>query len=151
MIEVKIAFCDHYDDRFELPHYETLGSAGMDIRACFLDKAPLEIAPFSRVLIPTGIKFAVPEGFEMQIRPRSGLSLKTGLMVVNSPGTIDSDYRGELKIIIGNLGQNSEIIKHGDRIAQILFSPVIKGHLEVVSELNETSRGSGGFGSTGLK
>lgn len=151
MIEVKILQCEHFDKNLPLPAYETAGAAGMDIRACFPDRKDLTIAPFARVLIPTGLKFAIPQGYEMQVRPRSGLSLKTGLLVANSPGTIDSDYRGELQIIIGNLGQNHEIIRHGDRIAQILFAPVIKANLVRVSELDETSRGSGGFGSTGLK
>ena len=150
-IDVKILLCEHYDQSLPLPKYETNGSAGMDIRACFPHKDQLTIDPYERVLIPTGLKFAIPEGYEMQVRPRSGLSLKTGLLVTNSPGTIDSDYRGELQIIIGNLGENHEIIRHGDRIAQILFAPVIRANLQVVSELGETARGSGGFGSTGIK
>jgi len=103
------------------------------------------------LLIPTGLAFEIPAGFEVQIRPRSGLSLKTGLMVVNSPGTIDADYRGEVKIIIGNLGNKSEEICHGDRIAQMVFCPIIQAKFEVVSELSDTSRGAGGFGSTGKK
>jgi dUTP pyrophosphatase len=149
MINVQIVFLDHYDQNFTLPNYETPGAAGMDVRAMLPDKGEFIIQPFERALIPTGLKLAIPEGYELQIRPRSGLSLKTGLMVVNSPGTIDSDYRGELKIILGNLGKNSETIRHGDRIAQMIFAPVQKATFQIVSDLDSTSRGAGGFGSTG--
>lgn len=151
MIQVKVQKLDHYDDSYPLPQYETVGAAGMDIRVCFEDKGELTIKPYERVLLPTGLKFEVPQGFELQIRPRSGISFKTGLLVVNSPGTIDSDYRGELKIIIGNLGQNNEIIRHGDRIAQMVFAPVTKATWVMASELSQTERGDGGFGSTGKK
>jgi dUTP pyrophosphatase len=101
------------------------------------------------VLIPTGLAFEIPAGFEVQVRPRSGLSLKTGLLVVNSPGTIDADYRGEVKIIMGNLGEHDEVIRHGDRIAQLVFSPITQAEFMSVTELTSTERGSGGFGSTG--
>lgn len=107
------------------------------------------LAPGERKLIPTGLSMEIPLGFEIQVRPRSGLSFKTGLMVVNAPGTIDADYRGEIKVILGNLGQNDEVITHGDRIAQLVLCPVWQASFEVASELSETERGSGGFGSTG--
>ena len=149
MLKVSVVQLPHYDHSFPLPTYETEGAAGLDVRCMLIDKDHMVIAPGERTLLPTGLQIAVPQGFELQIRPRSGISLKTGLLVVNSPGTIDSDYRGELKIIIGNLGKNDEIIKHGDRVAQMVFAPVHKAALHSVDQLDSTSRGSGGFGSTG--
>lgn len=149
MITVKVIKLPHYDNQFSLPQYETSGAAGMDLRVHFEDKGEIKLKPSEKFLLPTGLKIEIPEGFELQIRPRSGISFKTGLMVLNSPGTIDSDYRGELKIIIGNLGQNDEIIKHGDRIAQMVFAPVTRAYLLESESLSETQRGSGGFGSTG--
>jgi dUTP pyrophosphatase len=152
-IQVKVQALPHFDREFPLPNYETSGAAGADIRASF----PLEnreegliIKPGERLLVPTGLCMAVPFGFELQVRPRSGLSLKTGLMVVNAPGTIDSDYRGEVKIILGNLGTRPEHIKHGDRVAQIVLAPVTLGRFEFSDDLGETARGAGGFGSTGV-
>jgi len=133
--------------RVTLPQYESKGASGMDLRA-FLD-ADVSIPPLGRVKIPTGIKIEVPEGYEAQVRPRSGLAYKKGLTVLNSPGTIDSDYRGDLDIILINLGQENVIIKDGERIAQLVIAPVCKASLAEVGELTETTRGGGGFGSTG--
>ena len=133
--------------RAVLPQYETEGSAGMDLRA-FLD-ADISIPPLGRVKIPTGIKIEIPKGYEGQVRPRSGLAVKKGLTVLNSPGTIDSDYRGDLDIILINLGSEGIIIKDGERIAQLVIAPVCKANIAEVKELTETSRGEGGFGSTG--
>jgi dUTP pyrophosphatase len=133
--------------RAVLPKYESEGSAGMDLRA-FLD-ADISIPPLGRIKIPTGLKIEIPEGYEAQIRPRSGLALKQGLTVINSPGTIDSDYRGDLDIILINLGCDDIIIKDGERIAQLVVAPVYKANLVEVGELTETARGGGGFGSTG--
>lgn len=129
-----------------LPSYETGGSAGMDVRAA----EPLTIACGSRGLVGTGFAFAIPSGYEIQVRPRSGLALKKGIGVLNSPGTIDSDYRGELKVILINLGEEDFVIERGDRIAQIIVAPVQRGVLVEVADLDETRRGSGGFGSTGV-
>jgi len=146
-----------YDNTFPIPKYESSGASGFDIRACLPEcrrKHGFLIQPYERALIPTSLKFSIPQGMELQVRPRSGLSLKTGLMVVNSPGTIDCDYTGEVKIIIGNLSQKLETIKHGDRIAQLVMCPVIQAHIEFIDnedELGVTDRGDGGFGSTGVK
>ena len=130
-----------------VPSYETIGSAGADIRA-FLEES-VTIKPFERAMIPTGLKFEIPLGYEMQIRPRSGLAAKRGITVLNTPGTIDSDYRGEVKIILINLGKDDFIVNNGDRIAQAVIAPVTQGKFTVVNELSSTSRGEGGFGSTG--
>lgn len=130
-----------------VPSYETIGSAGADIRA-FLEES-VTIKPFERAMIPTGLKFEIPLGYEMQIRPRSGLAAKSGITVLNTPGTIDSDYRGEVKIILINLGKDDFIVNNGDRIAQAVIAPVTQGKFTVVNELSSTSRGEGGFGSTG--
>jgi dUTP pyrophosphatase len=130
-----------------LPHYATTGSSGMDIRANL--EQPLVLSSLERALVPTGIFVELPQGYEIQVRPRSGLAVKQGITCLNTPGTIDADYRGEIKVILINLSAESQTIQHGDRIAQLVFQKVemIKWH--VVSELNETERGSGGFGHTG--
>lgn len=146
---IKLKKCDHYDEAIALPKYETSGAAGADIRACLENKEKLVIGPGQRVLVPTGLCFEIPHGFEVQVRPRSGLSLKTNLLVVNSPGTIDADYRGEVKVILGNFGVKNEVIEHGDRVAQIVYSPITQATFEIVEALSETDRGTGGFGSTG--
>ena len=147
-----MAFLEGADLNVSLPSYETPQSAGMDLRANFpieIRSIGINIEAGSRVLIPTGLTIAIPEGYEAQIRPRSGLALKHGITVLNSPGTVDADYRGHLGIILINHSDNDFHILHGDRIAQIIFSPVIQVFWETVSELNETVRGIGGFGSTG--
>ena len=150
MITVKVVTLSHYDQSFALPSYETTGAAGADVRACLGNGEKMIIKPGERVLVPTGLSMEIPHGYEVQVRPRSGLSFKTGLMVLNSPGTIDSDYRGEVKVIIGNLGKNDEVINHGDRVAQLVLAPVVQAFYQVTNEsLSETARGAGGFGSTG--
>ena len=130
-----------------LPEYKTEGSSGMDLLAS-IDKA-ITLAPGEKQLISTGIAVAIPKDFEIQIRPRSGLAAKNGISVLNTPGTIDSDYRGEIKIILINLSKKSFVVKSGDRIAQMILCPVAKGRLKEVKNLPKTVRGKGGFGSTG--
>jgi len=131
----------------ELPRYATAGAAGLDLVAALEDA--LELAPGERALVPTGLAFAVPEGFEVQIRPRSGLALKQGITCLNTPGTIDSDYRGEVRVILANLGREPVTIERGMRIAQMVLCPVYQVAWEPVAALDETARGAGGFGSTG--
>jgi dUTP pyrophosphatase len=132
-----------------VPQCETAGSAGMDIRAA--NSEPIKLKPGERELIPTGLKMALPKGYEAQIRPRSGLAYRSGITMLNTPGTIDSDYRGEVKVLAVNLGEESFVIRHGDRIAQMVIAPILQAVTSVVDELPDTSRGEGGFGSTGLK
>tara|TARA_B110000971_G_scaffold92702_1_gene95364 strand:- start:690 stop:1130 length:441 start_codon:yes stop_codon:yes gene_type:complete len=132
-----------------IPKYETSGSSGMDIAAHIENN--VTINPGEKVLIPTGFSIAVPRGHEVQIRPRSGLAIKKNITVLNTPGTIDADYRGEIKIILINLGKEEFIIENGDRIAQMVVCPVVQASLKEVKELSDTERGSGGFGSTGIK
>ena len=135
------------DSKVKLPSYKTDGSSGMDIMA-FLDK-PISILPQKSELIPTGLSIAIPNNTEVQIRPRSGLAIKNNISVLNTPGTIDSDYRGELKVILYNHGNKEFIVNNQDRIAQMVFVPIIKASFEEVENLPETIRGEGGFGSTG--
>ena len=135
------------DSKVQLPKYKTDGSSGMDLMA-FLE-SPVNLKPQESELIPTGISIAIPEDTEVQIRPRSGLAAKSNISVLNTPGTIDSDYRGEIKVIIYNHGEKEFIINNGDRIAQMVLAPVIKMDLEETNDLPETIRGEGGFGSTG--
>jgi len=132
-----------------LPAYQTDLSAGVDLQAALPD-GPITLAPMARLAVPTGLFMAMPEGVEAQIRPRSGLALKHGLTVANAPGTIDADYRGEIKVLLVNLGTETISIEHGMRIAQMIFSPVLKASFKTADELDETARGAGGFGSTGL-
>ena len=150
MGSIKVLKLEHFDEELTLPSYETKDAAGADIRACLENRGEFVLEPGQRALIPTGLAFGIEPGFEVQVRPRSGLSLKTNLLVVNSPGTIDADYRGEIKIILGNFGTAKHIIKHGERIAQIVLAPIQQASFDVVDELNETERGRGGFGSTGV-
>jgi len=131
-----------------LPRYQTAGSAGMDLVAA-LEK-PLRIKPMERVLVPTGLRFAIPPQFEGQVRPRSGLAAQHGLTALNSPGTIDSDYRGEVKVLLVNLGAKTVTIAPLDRIAQLVIAPVARAQLNVSAMLEETARGEGGYGSTGV-
>jgi dUTP pyrophosphatase len=146
---IKVKTLPHWDTDFSLPFYATAEAAGADVRACLLDHDQLIVSPGQRVLVPTGLSFEIPSKHELQVRPRSGLSLNSPLLVVNSPGTIDADYRGELKIIMGNFGNDDYIIRHGDRIAQLVLAPVSQAQYSLSSELSETVRGDGGFGSTG--
>lgn len=131
-----------------LPRYATSGSAGMDLLAAV--ENDLTLMPGDRVLVPTGIRIAVPPGYEAQIRPRSGLAVKHGLGMVNSPGTIDSDYRGPVQVIVINLGREAIVIHRGDRIAQMVIAPVVRARLVESEDLPETKRGDGGFGHTGV-
>lgn len=132
-----------------LPAYETTGSAGMDLRAAVAEFEPVVLAPGERRLIPTGLKIALEPGYEAQVRPRSGLALKHGVTCLNSPGTIDSDYRGEVGVILINHGQVAFEIRRGERIAQMVIAPYAKAVMAEVEALDETARGAGGFGSTG--
>lgn len=152
MPSIKLVFDDGADQSLPLPAYETAGSAGADLRA----NLPINdrttgwaLDPMQRCIVPTGLRVEIPEGYEMQIRPRSGLAAKHGVTLVNTPGTIDSDYRGPLGIIMINLGAEPFVIGHGDRIAQAVIAPVVQATYDVVETLSDTSRGSGGFGSTG--
>jgi dUTP pyrophosphatase len=131
-----------------LPVYKTTGAAGADI--CAFAKSPVEIAPGTCALVSTGLCFEIPEGYELQVRPRSGLAARNGVTVLNSPGTIDSDYRGEVKVILINLGKEPFVVNSGDRIAQIVAAPVTRGAFVKADLLGATVRGSGGFGSTGV-
>jgi dUTP pyrophosphatase len=151
---VRLCWLDGADRTLPLPAYQTAGAAGADICA----NLPVDqrgegvlIAPLGRALIPTGLAVEVPPGFEIQIRPRSGLALRHGIILPNSPGTIDSDYRGPLGVILMNLGQDPFRVSHGDRIAQIILAPVVPADFVVSDGLSETQRGAGGFGSTGVK
>lgn len=148
MKELRFKKLSHASD-LPLPAYETESAAGMDIRAAL--EQPITLKPGERMLIPTGLQMALPQGFEAQIRPRSGLAIKHGITMLNSPGTIDADYRGEVKVIAINHGQEEFTIHHGDRIAQMVIAPVVQLPVKQVEDLDETERGSGGFGSTGLQ
>ncbi len=132
-----------------LPAYATEGAAGLDLKAALAE--PLTLKPGERGIVPTGLKMAIPPGFEGCVRPRSGLAMKQGLTLTNSPGTIDSDYRGEVKVLFINLGQEPVVLKRGDRIAQLLISPVAQAQVVKVEQVDETVRGAGGFGHTGIK
>ena len=135
------------NSKVKLPSYKTEGSSGMDLIA-FISK-PIEIKPNNSALIPTGLSIAIPEDFEVQIRPRSGLAAKSNISVLNTPGTIDSDYRGELKVILFNHGNKQFIVKNNERIPQMVLTPILKVDFEEVDSLPDTVRGAGGFGSTG--
>jgi dUTP pyrophosphatase len=133
-----------------LPRAQTDGAAGMDLVAALPEDAPVTLAPRERIAVPTGLELAIPPGYEGQVRPRSGLAFKHGLTVVNAPGTIDSDYRGEVKVLLINLGADPVEIVRGERIAQLVIAPVTVADLITVEKLDETTRGIGGFGSTGI-
>jgi dUTP pyrophosphatase len=136
-----------HGEGLEIPAYATPGAAGCDLRAAVGE--PTTILPGERALVPTGIAIAVPEGYEGQVRMRSGLALKQGLILPNAPGTIDSDYRGEIRVIVANIGREAVTISRGDRIAQLVLAPVVRARLEKVRTLPDSERGPGGFGSTG--
>ncbi len=131
-----------------IPEYKTAGAAGADL--CALVDAPLTISAGKSAIVPTGLFFEIPQGYEVQVRPRSGLAAKNAVTVLNTPGTIDSDYRGEIKIILINLSDKDFVVNSGDRIAQMIIAPVIQASFEITDSLSETERGSGGFGSTGV-
>lgn len=145
--EVQFQKLDHAKD-LQLPSYESDQAAGMDIRAAL--ENPVELQPGKRTLIPTGFKIELPRGYEAQIRPRSGLAYRHGITMLNTPGTIDSDYRGEVKVLAVNLGEETYTIRHGDRIAQMVIAPVTRVKVISAESLMETERGDGGFGSSGL-
>ena len=149
---LRIVWEDWADRDLPLPAYETVGAAGADIRANLahdIRQSGLVLQPMQRVIVPTGIRVEIPFGFEMLIRPRSGLAVKHGISLPNTPGTIDSDYRGPLGVALINLGAEAYVIRHGDRIAQMIIAPVVQARFEVVEQLSQTARGEGGFGSTG--
>ena len=146
--KVKI-YVQKTSEKTAFPSYMTPGSSGLDLRASI--EEPMTLEPFERKLISTGLKLASPQEYEGQVRPRSGLALKHGITTLNSPGTIDSDYRGEVKVLLINLGSAPVVINSGDRIAQLVIAPVVQAELEEVDELDDTSRGEGGFGHTGVK
>jgi len=145
---------DWADPKVALPGYQTDGAAGADIRANYAVEqrgAGVTLVPMARALIPTGLRFAIPAGFEGQVRPRSGLALKHGISLVNTPGTIDSDYRGPIGILLINLGDAPFVVTHGERIAQMVVVPVARARFEAAAHLSDTTRGAAGFGSTGRR
>ncbi len=148
MDPVRIMRLEHGRD-LPLPAYETADAAGMDLRAAVPPDRPFVLQPGARAAIPTGLAIALPGGFEAQVRPRSGLALKNGVTALNSPGTIDADYRGEIKVILINHGAETVTIRRGDRIAQMVIAPVTRASWAETDSLDETARGAGGFGSTG--
>lgn len=148
MVEILFRRLSHNVD-LPLPAYESLGAAGLDLRAAIAPHEPLVLAPGRRVLVPTGLAMSLPQGFEAQIRPRSGLAAKHGITVLNAPGTVDSDYRGEVKVILANLGTEPFQVVRGERIAQLVPAPVQRAAFALVDDLDDTVRGTGGFGSTG--
>jgi dUTP pyrophosphatase len=147
-VEVQVMRLAHGKD-LPLPSYQSAHAAGLDLLAAVPDAAPLTLAPDERVLVPTGIAIALAPGYEAQVRPRSGLAARHGLTVLNAPGTIDADYRGEIQVLLVNLGREAVTITRGMRVAQLVIAPVVRAHILDVASLDKTSRGSGGFGSTG--
>tara|TARA_B100000749_G_scaffold280898_1_gene280900 strand:- start:97944 stop:98645 length:702 start_codon:yes stop_codon:yes gene_type:complete len=144
-VEVKVKKLEHFEG--EMPAYQTDGASGFDVCAQIVE--PIVLRPGERFLVPTALSFEIPEGYEIQVRPRSGWAIKQGISLVNTPGTIDADYRGEVKVILVNLGQKEVEIQPGQRIAQMVVCPIVQAELNLVEDLSETARGSGGFGSTG--
>lgn len=147
-MKVEMKKLAHFGE-LQLPKFETALAAGADIRAAVPDDMPMTLKPGERALVPTGFAMALPAGYEAQIRPRSGLAYKHGLTCLNTPGTIDADYRGEVKVLLINLGQEDFTIERGERIAQMVIAPITQCDFVAVEELSETARGAGGFGSTG--
>lgn len=144
-IPVKVKTLAHF--KGDLPRYETLLASGFDVRAQLA--SPMTLAPGKSAMVPTGLSMEIPSGYEIQVRPRSGLAAKRSITVLNTPGTIDADYRGEVKVILINLGTEDFVIPDQERIAQMVLCPVVQAELEIVTELSDTARGAGGFGSTG--
>ncbi|MFN3971393.1 MAG: dUTP diphosphatase [Gemmobacter sp.] len=152
MVEISVMWAEDADRDIPLPAYATAGAAGADIRANLPGRRRgqgIVIAPMQRVVVPTGICIAIPEGYEVQLRPRSGLALRHGITLPNSPATIDADYRGPLGVMLVNFGDEPFTVAHGDRIAQMVVAPVLRAAFRVVAALDATGRGAGGFGSTG--
>lgn len=153
-VQIEVVRADWADVAVAMPAYATQGAAGADVRANFplAQRADgLTLAPLSRAIVPTGLRIAIPEGYEIQLRPRSGLAFKQGLTLINTPGTIDSDYRGDLGVLMINLGAEPVTIAHGDRIAQAVIAPVHRAIFTEVDRLDDSARGAGGFGSTGVR
>ena len=153
-VKIKVLREDWADPSVPLPAYQTAGAAGADLCANLppdLRETGLVLAPMARAICPTGLRVEIPDGYEMQVRPRSGLATKHGVTLPNTPGTVDSDYRGPLGVPLVNLGAEPFVIRHGDRVAQAVIAPVIRATYEVVAELGDTARGTGGFGSTGVQ
>ncbi|WP_418595103.1 dUTP diphosphatase [Ponticoccus sp. (in: a-proteobacteria)] len=148
-VAITFQWLEEADRSLGLPAYATEGAAGADLRANLPDRGTVVLTPGGRALVPTGLRMAIPEGYEVQIRPRSGLALKHGITLPNSPGTIDSDYRGALGVIVMNAGTEPFTIAHGDRIAQMIVAPVVRATFTQADSLPDTVRGEGGFGSTG--
>lgn len=149
-VQVRVKALDHFQG-LDLPKYETAGAAGLDLPAAIPADQSVVMAPGAWLAVPTGLCIALPVGYEAQVRPRSGLALKKGITVLNSPGTVDADYRGEIRVILINHSDRRFEIARGDRIAQMVIAPVQQAELQLVDELDETGRGAGGFGSTGVK
>ena len=147
-VDIAVVRMDHARD-LPLPAYETAGAAGMDLRAAVAEDEPMVLRPGARAMVPTGLRIAVPAGYEAQVRPRSGLAARSGVTCLNTPGTVDSDYRGEVKVILINLGEENLVIRRGDRIAQMVICPVVQAAWREAETLDDTTRGHGGFGSTG--
>jgi dUTP pyrophosphatase len=145
---IDVVQLDHAKD-LPLPAYETADAAGMDVRAALSE--PITLAPGERKAIPTGLKMAIPSGYEVQVRPRSGLAIKKGITMINAPGTVDADFRGEVHVLMVNHSDEPFVVEHGERIAQLVVAPVVQATWNVVDTLDETARGEGGFGSTGVK
>lgn len=150
-VTIQMVWTDEADQSLGLPQYETTGAAGADLRANLPDLGEMTFAPMSRQLVPTGLRMAIPAGYEVQIRARSSMAKKFGMGLPNAPGTIDSDYRGPVGVLMINLGADPYTIQHGDRIAQMIVAPVVQAGFSEVSELPDTDRGTGGFGSTGKR
>jgi len=148
-VEVAVVVLPH-GAGLPLPAYETEHAAGMDLRAAVPEDAPIVLKPMAREAVPTGLTMAIPPGYEGQVRPRSGLAMRQGITCLNSPGTVDADYRGEVKVILINLGAEDFTIRRGERIAQLLIAPVSQATWRVAESLEDTARGAGGFGSTGV-
>ncbi|GAA6191658.1 dUTP diphosphatase [Phaeobacter sp. NW0010-22] len=149
MVAIRVVRDKDADPQIALPSYETTGAAGADVRANFADGRSSVVPPGERALIPTGLRIEIPSGYEVQVRPRSGLALKHGVTIPNAPGTIDSDYRGPLGVILLNTGSEPFTVGHGDRIAQLVVAPVVQAQFDLSDDLGSTTRGAGGFGSTG--
>ena len=147
-IDIRLMRLAHGKD-LPLPAYQSEHAAGLDLFAAVPSADPVKVAPGARTLVPTGLAIALPEGYEAQVRPRSGLATRNGLTILNSPGTIDADYRGEIQVLLVNLGSESVVVSRGMRIAQLVMAPVVRAHIVEAASLDKTSRGSGGFGSTG--
>ena len=152
--KLAVMVLEHFDPGLPMPAYETAGAAGLDLRASLYPedrKAGIKLPSLGRALVPTGLAMAIPAGFEGQIRPRSGLAARHGVTLTNAPGTIDCDYRGEVMVLMINLGPETFVVRHGERIAQMVIAPVVQARVDLVDALPGTDRGAGGFGSTGTQ